>query len=216
MSELLARLLSAGTDPALVAEVAREMGRLEGIAEAAHAPDRAAENRRAYDRERKRAAKADVSGGIPVDSAETAEPIPSLDKSPHTPKINPTPLVHTHEARARAVAWPCPEGVEPAHWQDFLTARKRKRLVNTQTALDGVLADIAELSNDEWPPGRLVRLAAAKGWGSINKPDGYQNGRPTTNSMGRNGVSASGHGSVVDSAQRVIARHAASAGGQFR
>jgi hypothetical protein len=109
---------------------------------------------------------------------------PSLDKSPPDPqKLIPTPPTHTHEARARGTAWPCPEGVDPNHWRDFLAGRKRKRMVTTQTALDGVLSDLAELSNDEWPPGRLVKLAAAKGWGSINLPDGYQNGRPTTNGM---------------------------------
>jgi hypothetical protein len=56
-------------------------------------------------------------------------------------------------------------------------------MVSTQTALDGVLADIAALTSDEWPPGRLVQVAAAKNWGSINIPDGKQNGQSRTNRM---------------------------------
>lgn len=119
-----------------------------------------------------------------VTSDADVTPLPALNKSPQTPKINPTPLVHTHETRTRGSTWPCPEGVNPTHWSDFLANRKRKRLVNTQTAFDGVLSDLTDLANDEWPPGKLVQLAAAKGWGSINKPDGYQNGRSNGHRMG--------------------------------
>jgi len=171
----------------------------ERDAEAAAKRAKAAARKQAQ-RDRERDSHATVTG-------QSEDRLPSLDKSPQTPKINPTPLVHTHETRARAVAWPCPEGVDPRHWQDFLAVRKRKRMVSTQTALDGVLSDIAALSNDEWPPGRLVQLAAAKSWGSINKPDGYQNGRTTGISMGGNRGSASGHGSTVDAANRALARH---------
>lgn len=97
---------------------------------------------------------------------------PTLDKSPHTPKINPTPGVHTHEAPARRATtiWPCPEGVNPTHWRDFLTNRRAKKLGTTETAHAGQLKALATLSDDEWPPGRLVEFAAAKGWGSINDP----------------------------------------------
>ncbi|MET1084830.1 MAG: hypothetical protein ABWY12_17565, partial [Burkholderiales bacterium] len=77
----------------------------------------------------------------------------------------------------KAGTWPVPVGVDPAHWADFLANRKRKRLVNSQTALDGVMRDLAEYSDEAWPPGRLVEHAAAKGWGSINYPsDAPKNG----------------------------------------
>ncbi len=76
-----------------------------------------------------------------------------------------------------SVPWPCPAGVNPQHWQDFLAARKRKRCVHSQTALDGVLSDIAKIADDDWPPGRLVQHAAAKGWASINDPRKPMNGR---------------------------------------
>lgn len=78
----------------------------------------------------------------------------------------------------RARAWPCPEGVDPQHWRDFLANRKTKRLTNSETARIGVLADIERLTDDAWPPGKLVELAARKGWGSINPPhgNGHHNG----------------------------------------
>lgn len=66
--------------------------------------------------------------------------------------------------------WLCPPDVDPQHWSDLMANRKRKRCAQTQTAYDAFLADIAELADDEWPPGRLVEHAAAKGWASINDP----------------------------------------------
>jgi hypothetical protein len=48
--------------------------------------------------------------------------------------------------------------------------RKRKRCAQTETAYEAMLADIAKFADDEWPPGRLVEYAAAKGWASINDP----------------------------------------------
>lgn len=84
-------LLAAGvTGDALVAAIA------EMEASAACAVDPVAEKRRAYDRERKRAAKIASSTGIPPEYAETAELVPSLDKerSPRPPKeIKPIPRV---------------------------------------------------------------------------------------------------------------------------
>jgi hypothetical protein len=74
----------------------------------------------------------------------------------------------------------CPEGVEPAHWRDFMENRKRKHLARTQTAYDAILGDLAALADDEWPPGRLVQHAAGKGWGSINDPRTSFNGQPSS------------------------------------
>lgn len=88
-----------------------------------------------------------------------------------------------------AVAWPCPAGVEASHWRDFLANRKRKRAAKTQSALDGQLEAIIEFSDDEWPPGRLVQHAAAKGWASICDPrkslNGYGNGQQHHPNIGR-------------------------------
>jgi hypothetical protein len=63
-----------------------------------------------------------------------------------------------------------PEGVDVGHWRDFLANRKRKSLPNTPTAHKRLLADLARLSDDEWPPGRLIEHAAAKGWAAIYDP----------------------------------------------
>lgn len=73
------------------------------------------------------------------------------------------------ETRVRAV-FACPPNVDRQHWADLLANRKRKRLANTVTAYEGQLRALADLSDDEWPPGRLVQHAASKGWGSICDP----------------------------------------------
>lgn len=173
----------------------------ERDAEAAAKRAKAAARKQAQ-RDRERDCRVTVTG-------QSRDRLPSLDKSPQTPKINPTPLVHTHETRTRSAAWSCPEGVNSDHWRDFLGNRRRKKLANSETAHAAVLRDLETLTDADWPPGRLVEHAAAKGWGSINKPeDGYQNGQRRTNSMaGNRGASASGHGTTVDAAQRFLARH---------
>jgi hypothetical protein len=75
------------------------------------------------------------------------------------------------EAKASSLrAWPCPIGVDPQHWRDFLKNRKTRRLTNSETAYRGQLRELQRLASDEWPPGRLVQYAAEKGWGSINDP----------------------------------------------
>lgn len=86
----------------------------------------------------------------------------------------------TSPARAMKIdPFPMPEGVNPEHWRDFLANRKAKKLRNSPTAHKCLLDDLARLSSDEWPPGRLIELAAAKGWGGIYLPrEQTHNGRP--------------------------------------
>ena len=138
--------------------------------------------RLAGDRERKRRQRGTVTGQS-RDTDGTVTELPPPDKEKGTQKEITPPRTHTHETRPReAELWACPEGVDPAHWRDFLKARKRKRCVSTETAHRGVLNDLARLADDEWPPGRLVELAAAKGWASINYPDeGLRNGSHRNN-----------------------------------
>lgn len=88
-------------------------------------------------------------------------------------------LKNTSEAKASSVEeeratkpFACPEGmgIDPQHWKDFLANRKRRRMQNTVTAYEGQLRCLRDYATDEWPPGRLVLIAAEKGWGSIVDP----------------------------------------------
>jgi hypothetical protein len=86
--------------------------------------------------------------------------------------------------------FPRPEGVAAEVWRDFLKCRARKRLSNTPTAHKHLLAALARLACDEWPPGRLVEHAAAKGWGGIYDP--------------REGNGLAGHGRYSGSSAGVV------------
>jgi hypothetical protein len=66
--------------------------------------------------------------------------------------------------------FPRPDGVDERVWRDFLVNRRRKKLANTPTAHKRLLDDLRRLSDDAWPPGRLVEHAAGKGWGAIYDP----------------------------------------------
>lgn len=170
--------------------------------EAEQPKDAAAEKRRAWDRQRKaeQRERERLSTGRPPESADNADTNPSPDKSPQTPKINPTPREHTHDARARgAAAWKCPDGVDRQHWTDFLANRRTKRLGFTPTAYRGQLKALDQLSDDdEWPPGRIVQFAAERGWGAFFDPRGRDSGRRNEQQRNGQGGSASGFGRTID------------------
>jgi hypothetical protein len=144
-------------------------------------PDTAADKRRAWDRERKAEKRAEaksggMSGGNPPDvGSNDRDILTSREDLPQEPNGS---LPQGAKRTKSAVRWSCPLGVQPGHWSDFLANRSRKRCAQTQTAYDAVLADIAKFADDEWPPGRLVEHAAAKGWASINDPRSDYGKRP--------------------------------------
>lgn len=140
------------------------------------------ETKRAKDAERQRRHRA--SRGVTVTECDKQDaplsPAPLL--SPQTPQTTPhphTPVSITPRAREAKPFDACPDGIEPSHWRDFLANRRAKRLPNTETAYRGVLRKLAELTNDEWPPGRLMQAIVEKGWASIHDPRNeqeFQNG----------------------------------------
>lgn len=71
-----------------------------------------------------------------------------------------------HPARKRD-DFPKPAWAEAQVWSDFLANRRRKKLANTPTAHKAFLDDIARLTDDAWPPGRLLSVATGKGHGAI-------------------------------------------------
>lgn len=187
IAEAVRHMLAAGMSHEAVVAAIADM-------EASQPKDAAADRRRAWDRERKRAAREveRLSTGSPpesADNADNADTPPTLDKKPQTQKINPTPGEHTHTGARGAASWICPEGVDRQHWNDFLTNRRTKRLGYTLTAYQAQLKTLTQLADDEWPPGRIVEFAAARGWGAIFDPRGRDDGngadRRNTGSTGR-------------------------------
>jgi hypothetical protein len=105
--------------------------------------------------------------------------------------------------------FPRPDGVDPQHWADFLTNRRRKRLANTPTAHKRLMLDLARLADDDWPPGRLIEHAAAKGWGGIYDPRGDRDRNNGQHPGHRNGHA--GGTSLVDLIFQAAADEAAEA-----
>lgn len=154
---LLADKGLSGTDIAEVAE-ACEPARTSGAA------------RQKRYRERLRNER-DVTGDVTPPPNDIYSNPPVL-----SPKASPSP-------KERG-AFPKPDWADDGIWRDFLVNRKRKGLPNTATAHRKLLADIARLADVNWPPGRLLEAATARGWGAIYesvKDEG--NGRSATNGM---------------------------------
>jgi len=176
---LLLELLDAGTPPLLVAKVAAELARAEASVEAriaaAMQPTKGALRMRAY-RERhapSQSVTSDAGDALVTESVTHPAPSPSPLPSPCTPNQPhaPTPTREDTPARTRKLAsWPCPGGVDPQHWSDLLANRRAKRMALTPTALEHQLRQIEKFTSDEWPPGRIVQHAAAKGWAAIHDP----------------------------------------------
>lgn len=173
----LKHMLAAGMPhDAIVAAVA-EM-------EAGMAVDEVAERRRAYDRERKRNKK---SGGIPVESADSAECAePALSRPPN--EINSNPPTHTPEnntARVKADPFPRPDWCDPQIWVDLLANRKAKKLPNTPSAHGKLLRDVDSwATRTGWPPGDVLRACVERGWGAVYDFTEQKNGRPNQSNRG--------------------------------
>ncbi len=152
------------------AEVAKE------AIEARRAADRGRQQRR-----RGNVTSRDITGHSVTTRDVTGDPSlsPSPLSSPQTPQQTPRP--HTHpdvNSRAReADPFPKPEWADPQHWRDLKANRKAKRLPNTATAHAKFLRDIDKLSDDEWPPGRLLEAIVARGWAAAYDPRENSNGR---------------------------------------
>jgi len=169
---------------------AQKLALLEAM-EADAGPSRSAgaERQRRY-RERKKA-EGDVTSDVTRDGNER-NAAPSLDKSPQTPKINPTPPVHTGETRARKTEpFPRPDWADEQVWADFLANRRKKNLTNSPTAYRKFIADIDRLTDTNWPPGRILEAAVGRGWGAIyagckdEDGDGIQANRTSGRGGGR-------------------------------
>lgn len=96
--------------------------------------------------------------------------------------------------------WVCPPGVDPQHWADFRKARKTKRATDSETAYRAQLKLLDEISDDEWPPGRLVQLAAEKGYATIIDPrkSKYDRPAPSNNGLGKTSAAIAGLGDWND------------------
>ena len=137
--------------------------------EASIPKDAVAEKRRAYDRERKRDLN---SGGIPAETAETAEsaetPPLSLPPllSPHTPQITPpahTPPCRTR-ARTRAEPFVTPDWIPVEAWNGWLEMRISAKKPPTLRGMQLAVAKLEKLKRDGHDPGEVLDQSTQGNW----------------------------------------------------
>lgn len=189
IASALKHMLAAGMPADAIVAAVAEM-------EASLAHDPVAEKRRAYDRERKRVSRSNVSTGHPPDSTDIADkadtPLSSPSPSfPPDPQTNPTPAYprdNTPRAR-KADQFVCPNGVDPVDWEALIANRKSKRAALSDGAHRQILKKLEGWERDGWPPGPIVACAAERGWTTVFETDemkGRQNGNDRQGSANRN------------------------------
>lgn len=142
--------------------------------------------KRAIERDRKRRQRAkeqDTDGTVTGQSRDTDGTVtdtPSLSLPPN--ENNSNPPTHTHPdvtTRARkADPFPRPDWCSEQIWNDLKANRKAKRLPNTASAHAKLLRDLEAMSDDDWPPGRLLEAIVARGWAAAYDPRENRNDRP--------------------------------------
>jgi hypothetical protein len=156
ISTAVRHLMAAGVTGEALVDAIADM-------EAAQPKDAAAEKRRAWDRERKRAAKTAQSGGNPVESTESAELVEAPALSPSPKEINSNPHPHTHPditTRARgAVAKP--DDVSQQTWIDWVAHRRRIKADVTPTAVAGVRSEATKVG---WTMEAALTESVTQGW----------------------------------------------------
>lgn len=134
-------------------------------------------SKRAGDAQRQRRHR--MSRNVTVTECDI-EDDPSLSRPPN--ENNSNPPTHTHPdvtTRARkADPFPRPDWCSEQIWNDLKANRKAKRLPNTASAHAKLLRDLEAMSDDDWPPGRLLEAIVARGWAAAYDPRENRNDRP--------------------------------------
>lgn len=95
---------------------------------------------------------------------------PALSPSPNENNSNPHPHTHPDITPQARGDFPKPDWCEAQVWRDLKANRKAKRLPCTATAHAKLLRDLEKLSDDDWPPGRLLEAIVARGWAAAYDP----------------------------------------------
>jgi len=108
----------------------------------------------------------------------------SVTRNVTTEPPNDNTLTPGSEAKASSQYAP-PPGVPDATWADFLKSPKRKKAGMSRTAYAGICANLNDLAEHGYPPGKMIALAVERGWTTV-KLEWVQNDGKQRNSMGGN------------------------------
>jgi hypothetical protein len=162
---VMAELAASGLSPdqlALVMELAATVS-----AESRPTIDKAAENKRAYDRDRQRQIRRDRT------MSYESNDLPSLEVSPQTPLPKPSPESAPlnppkSKKREKALVVQIPEWMPPEPWLAFVAHRKAMRGIPfTDAAAKGVIAKVDGLRKQGHCPEKLLLKAVMHGWRTV-------------------------------------------------
>jgi len=106
---------------------------------------RSQEDRREYHRNYyhtvRKPAAAELLSSTPTQHPSTLQP-PATHTDTDTEAD--TEAIKKERARSRSAPFPCPDGVDPQVWADWLALRKAKKAPVTQTVVEGALAESAK------------------------------------------------------------------------
>jgi hypothetical protein len=175
--EIIADLASAGLSPeqlALVIELSAAVA-----VEARPTIDKAAENKRAYDREYQKVRRKSRTTSYETNGEPPEVSPKDINQTPSSPPVDASEAkASSHQPRP----WALPAGVSLQVWDDFKKNRAKKRLPNTDTAWKAFLDDLSRVSSHTGiPPPKLIEQCTAKGWGAIYDPRDQRNERADTN-----------------------------------
>jgi len=131
------------------------------------------EGKRANNAERQRRFKAKRK--VTTDNAGNA--LPPVTPSPNDIYSNPQPASTEPNGSAEGARrrkqdpFPCPDGVEPIHWQGLIDNRKKKRAALSAGAHLLIVEKLDGWARDGWPPGPIVAHAVERGWVTVFETD---------------------------------------------
>lgn len=188
MSNLLARLIEAGTPADLISEVAMLLAERKVL-----------ENRRKNERERKAKSRRD-SDECHVTSREgtgqdgTTEDSP-LSRPPNDNNSNPPTHTPVNKPRARKADFVLPSNIPAEAWDGWLEMRKKIGKPPTDHAKTLAVAELDKLAADGWPPGDVLNHCTLNAYQGIFPPKDRKNANRNSSTTGNR--SPDGWGTVL-------------------
>jgi hypothetical protein len=174
--------------------------------------DRAAENKRTYDREYRRTHRKNRTTSYETNDCPAPNEIDILTPTRETktePKCSSKSSIQREKLAAVGVclkvAYPAPIGVADEVWRDFLASPKRRKAGMSKTAYAGICNNLAKLAEHGFPPGEMLALAVERGWVTVKLEWVMNDNERRPNTMARH-QPADGLSSTARAALQVFGR----------
>ena len=181
--------------------------------EAIEASDAKLADKRAIERDRKRAQRSRDSHGTVTgqseDKADTAPPPSPPNKSPPDPqKLTPPPTPPRNpRPRKGASGFELPDRIPGEEWRGYEEMRNRIGKPMTDHAKALAVSRLDKMAEAGWPPGVVLNHSILNNYQGLFAPKDDNDGRQRTNTVGRFGREAISGRTVAAGAAFVAAGH---------